>query len=253
MNIDQSNASVRQMVINGLAIVGFVALVAAGIWLAIYSTRFVPTVVNGLGSAAVYIGSVFNPANEPTLSVVTTPIDSTTIFFGEASSTNVTATNTTSSNPKPISKTPGNVTTSVHQIGGSATTTNTFSGLPDLVVSISSVGYLASTTTDSFVATSTMQSNNRPAVKFTIRNVGTNVSGQWRFSASIPTRSSYLYQSSLQQSLSPGDSIDYTLGFDQPIAGSNKIISVTANFDNAVGESNMNNNSAATSITIIGS
>lgn len=243
------------MAINGLAVVGFIALVVAGIWLAVYSTRFVPKVVNGIGSAAVYVGSVFNPADEPTLSVITSPIDSTTIFFGEASSTistNVTSANTTSSNPKSITKTPGNVTTSVHQIGG-ATTTNAFSGLPDLVVSISSVGYLASTTADSFVSASTMNSNNRPAVKFTIRNIGTNASGSWRFSASIPTLSSYIYQSPPQQSLNPGDSIDYTLGFDQPIAGVNKIISVTVNFDRAINETNVTNNSASASITIIGS
>lgn len=240
----------RQAAINGLAVVGFIALVVAGIWLAVYSTRFVPTIVNRIGGAAVYLGSVFTPADEPILSVVPTPTASTTISFGDSSST--ISTSTTPARTNPVKTTAGERTSSVYQIGG-VTNTGVLSGLPDFVVSIDSVGYLASTSADSFVATSTMQSSNRPAVKFTVKNIGTNKSGEWRFSASIPTQSSYLYYSPFQQSLNPGDSIDYTLGFDQPIAGSNKMISVTANFDHAVGESNTNNNSASVSITIIGS
>src|SRR3989344_3436924 len=50
------HAQTRQAAINGLAVVGFIALVGAGIWFAVYSTRFVPTVVNNLGAAAVYLG-----------------------------------------------------------------------------------------------------------------------------------------------------------------------------------------------------
>lgn len=250
MNTDQSPTPIRQVAINGLAVVGFIALVVAGIWLAVYSTRFVPAVVNRIGAAAVYLGSVFNPTDEPTLSIVETPTASTTISFGNSSST--ISTPVTQPRTIPIKTTAGSRTSGVYQIGG-ATTTSALSGLPDFVVNISSVGYLASTSADSFVATSTMQSNNRPAIKFTIKNIGTNRSGQWRFSVLIPTQSSYLYYSPFQQSLNPGDSIDYTLGFDQPIAGSNKMISVTANFDRAVGESNTNNNSASASVTIIGS
>lgn len=250
MNTNQPMTPARQAAINGLAVVGFVALVVAGIWLAVYSTRFVPTIVNRVGSAAVYLGSVFNPADEPTLSVVSTPTASTTISFGDSNST--TSTPTTPSRTNPIKTTAGEKTIGVYQIDG-ATATGALSGLPDLVVDISSVGYLASISADSFVATSTMQSSNRPAVKFTVKNIGTNKSGQWRFSASIPTQSSYLYYSPFQQSLNPGDSIDYTLGFDQPISGSNKMISVTANFDHAIGESNTNNNSASVSVTITGS
>lgn len=250
MNEERDGNSIRQAAINGLAVVGFVALVAAGIWLAIYSTRFVPAVVNSVGAAAVYLGSVFNSADEPALSVVETPTASTTISFGGSSP--AISTPATQSRANPVNTTAGERKSGVYQIGGT-TTTNSFSGLSDLVVSISSVGYLASTTADSFVATSTIHSGMRPAIKFTIKNFGTNASGQWRFSASIPTQSSYLYYSPFQQSLNPGDSIDYTLGFDQPIAGSNRTISITANFDRAITESNTNNNSASINLTVLGS
>ena len=253
MNNVGTNAPNRAKVINTLAIVGFIALIGSSIWLAFYSTRYVPNVVGRLGSAAVYLGAVFASESGPSLSVISTPESPTTISFGEAGPAVSTNSNTETTKPtnKTITPTTGERTNSTYQIGGATTTT--LSGLPDLVVNISSIGYLASTTADSFVATSTIQSNNRPAVKFTIKNVGINSSGKWRFSAYIPTQSSYLYYSPFQQSLSPGDSIDYTLGFDQAIPGSDKIISVTANFDHAVTESSTNNNIASAQLTILGS
>ncbi|MFA6278932.1 MAG: cohesin domain-containing protein [Candidatus Paceibacterota bacterium] len=234
--------------VTGLAVVGFISLVAAGMWLAVYSTRFVPDVVNGIGTAAVYIGSVFTPESEPSLSIVSTP---TTIFFGEASTTSAASTVETTILPKQTKTTAGANTSGVYQIGGVATTTSLY-GLPDLVVNITAVGYLAAASADSFIASSTIPADSRPAVRFTIKNIGTNVTGAWRFSVSIPTQSYYIYQSQLQQSLAPGDSIDYTLGFDQAIRGSDKMISVTTNFDHAVTESNFDNNSDSTKVTILG-
>jgi hypothetical protein len=260
MNTGQQISSARQSTINGLAAVGFIALVVAGIWLAIYSTRFVPTVVNGVGGAAVYLGSIFVPSKEPpVLSVVPSEASTTTIPFDtedSSATTNIVAQQepvpTIPAKPRPVVTTPGEETRNTYQISG-ATSTPSLSGLPDFIVSINASGYLATTSTDSFVATSTVPAGTRPAVKFTIKNIGTNVSGQWRFSASIPTQSSYIYFSPFQQSLNPNDSIDYTLGFDRATAGSNKMISVTANFDRAVAESNPNNNSDSVQLTILGS
>ena len=261
MNTSNNNlmrTPTRQAAITGLAVVGFVALIMLGISLAVYSTRFVPTVVNRVGSAAVYLGSIFVPAPS-TLSVVQNSNASTTILFGPADSAPaVTPTVTTTTvvlpvQPKKIpTTTAGANSSNTYQIG--TTTANVaLSGLPDLVTNISAVGYLTSPSTDSFVASSTVPSGMRPAVKFTIKNIGTNITGTWRFSASIPTQSSYLFYSPSQQSLAPGESIDYTLGFDQPIAGTGKMISVSANFDHMVTESNFNNNSATGYVTVMGS
>ncbi|MFA5996622.1 MAG: CARDB domain-containing protein [Candidatus Paceibacterota bacterium] len=239
----------RQAATHGLAIVGFIALIGAGMWLAIYSTQFVPSVVGRMGAAAVYLGSVFTPA-EPTLSVIDTA--STTIPFGDATSTPVTdvSENNEPSLPMPVKPVAGAQTTSVTEISGSPAT---LSGLPDLSVTINQIGYLATTSASSFVASSTVPVGSRPAVSFTVKNVGTNASGAWRFSASIPTQTAYVYQSPAQQALAPGDSIDYTLGFDQAISGTNKVISITANFDSGITESSKANNTASTSITILGS
>ena len=249
MNTFGNNSAERDAALTGLAIVGFIALVALGIALAVYSTRFVPRVVGRLGAAAVYLGSVFTPSH-PSLSVVPTA-SSTMIYFGNATSTPVASTTVTlpKAPARPVVTTAGAQTTTSYPVTQSAM----LSGLPDLVVKIHAVGYLATTSATSFVTSATVPAHSRPAVNFTIKNIGTNVSGTWRFTASIPTQSAYVYQSAYQQSLAPGDSIDYTLGFDQPLAGSGRTIVITANFDHAFFESTFNNNIASTSVTVLGS
>lgn len=242
----------RQVVVNALAVAGFIALIGGSMWLAVYSTRYVPNVVGRMGAAAVYLGSVFTPAEEPTLSII--PTASTTIPFGEEASSTISTTvpaEALATPSKPVATTAGKQTNSTIQIGGATTTPKTkepLTGLPDFTVTIHSVGYLASTTADSFIATTTI-SGTRPAVSFTIKNVGTNVTGPWRWSIRIPTQMAYLYESTPQQSLAPGDSIDYTLGFDQANHGT-QTISVTANFDKTVKESNQENNTASAIVTI---
>ena len=253
MNQIESDISTRQAAITGLAIVGFIGLVGAGIWLGVYSTRYVPSVVNQVGAAAVYLGSIFTPSTA-SLSVVPTPTASSTISHTASSTADTVATKEPIlTEPKKVTPTAGEKTNSIVQISESPSGTGVLTGLPDLIVTINTIGYLATTSADSFVASSTVPTGSRPAVRFSIKNVGTNTSGVWHFSASIPTQSSFIYQSQPQQLLNPGDSIDYTLGFDQATTGTGKMISITANFDRTVTESNSNNNSASATITILGS
>ncbi|MBU6490647.1 hypothetical protein KGQ25_00570 [Patescibacteria group bacterium] len=251
MAITNIDTPTRRAAVFALATVGFVTLVALGVSLAIYSARYVPSTVGGIGAAAVSISQIFAPAPAPVLTVVPTA-SSTTIPFDSVGSTSSTSESKTETVPSKtaIAPTAGNKTSTTYQVGTGAPT---LSGLPDLIVTISSVGYLTSTSTDSFVAATSVPHGASPAVKFIIKNIGTNVAGPWRFSASIPTSSNSIYQSLPQQSLNPGDYIEYTLGFSQPIAGADKMISITANFDHAVSESNMNNNSASAEVTVLGS
>ena len=254
MDTSGTNIPARQTTVHALAVVGFVALIGGGMWLAVYSTQYVPGVVGRLGGAAVYLGSVFTKAPEPTLSVVPTPTASTTISFGDASSTAPSGEITLPVAPKKVRPTAGAETSNVFPIGGATTTAPAVQGgLPDFIATIDAVGYLATTSADSFIASSTVPAQTRPAVRFTIKNIGGSATGAWRFSASIPTQTAYIYESQSQQSLNPGDSIDYTLGFDQANKGSGETISITANFDHAVSESNADNNSASAKITIVGS
>ena len=112
------------------------------------------------------------------------------------------------------------------------------------------MGYLTTNSTSSFVAASTVTAGYRPAVQFTIKNIGTNVAGSWRFSANIPTSVGYVFDSLTQQPLNPGDSVAYTLGFDNATIGSNESITITANYDNAIAESNTTNNTASTIVNV---
>ena len=259
MDTNTANTSTRQAAIYGLAVVGFITLAALGVSLAVYSARYIPNLpsaIDRLGAAAVSLSQIFTPAPKASLSVISTA--STTISFGTATST-ATGTTSTPAIPapkKPVSAVPATTdkkTNGAYQMSGTLGTAVSLSGLPDLVVNITAVGYVTATSTDSFVASSTVPSGNHPSVTFTIKNIGTNTTGAWRFSVSIPTSSNSIYQSIPQQSLNPGDYIEYTLSFDQANTGADKMISITANFDYAVGESNTVNNSASTKITILGS
>lgn len=231
-----------------LAIVGFIALVAAGMYLAVYSARYVPTTISKIGSAAVALSSVFTHGPSG-LAVVPGSTSTTTIPFGDSTTTTSTTTTTPPASTGTGATTAGPETTTSTQIGGT-TAPAAYFGLPDLAVNITSVGYLTTNSPDSFVAAAVVPNGYRPAVKFTVKNIGTNVAGAWRFSAVIPTTIGFQYQSVAQQPLNPGDSIDYTLGFDQATTGTGETISITANFDNAIAESNSGNDTATALVTV---
>ncbi len=242
----------RATAIYALAVVGFITVIGASIWFAAYSTRYIPSIVNRAGSAAVYLSSFFTPA-PASLSVVPTPTASTTLPF--ATTTEPVATSTPVVKVPVVVKhgtTPGQQTNTTYPLNGTYVSP-TLSGLPDLVVTINAIGYLASASTDSFIASSTVPHGSRPAVKFTIKNSGTNTAGAWRFNASIPTQSAYIFESEPQQQLAPNENIEYVLGFDQATTGAGKMISITANPGHTLLESNTDNNSAAAYLTILGS
>lgn len=242
----------RTAALNGLAIIGFIALVVGGMWLAVYSARYVPAAVSKLGAAAVSLTQIFKPGS-PSLSVV--PTATTTIPFGNATTTATTTAPTPPPAPvppaprptPPPAPTPGPATATTTIIG---TTPIAPYGLPDFTVTITAVGYLDNSSPDSFVASHTVPSGERPAVKFTVKNIGTNVTGSWRFSADIPTERSYTYRSGSQQNLNPGDSIDYVLSFDEEDEGSDQEITIEVNYDRDVNESNTSNNSATVEVDI---
>jgi hypothetical protein len=261
----------RTAIINTLAVAGFIALVAGALWLALNSTRFIPNIVNGIGSAAVYIGSVFVPSPAPA-NIAVVPTASTTISFGTpvATSTPIVATTTpattTPATPKPTKPTATGTAT-----GGTYTivqgTTPTYSGLPDLAVTITAVGYLTNSSTDSFSTSTTVEKGDRPAVKFTIKNIGTNWTGTWRFSIDMPLSRTpvasaqfdtcELLSSGVQRctsiaqpSIAPGDGWDYKFGFDQVKTGTGQQVTITANFDRTVVDSNVSNNTASAYINV---
>lgn len=265
INKSRAGTVTKQVAINSLAVVGFITIISVGVWLAVYSVRFIPTISTRASAAAVYLGSIFK---EPKKTSLPEGIASTqeTKEAKEQDKEQPTVSKdvskeTTNPEPKvtpevsnqiePGATTAGEKTSSTYQIGGSTKNVIAPNGLPDLTVKIIAVGYMTTTSTDSFVANKKVPAGNRPAVRFTIENIGTNKSGEWRFNASIPAQNAYLFQSPPQQSLNPGESIDYTLGFDESNKGINQTISISANFDRAIKESNVENNNASDKLEIL--
>lgn len=236
----------RRAAVNALAAVGFIVLLIMGISLAIYSATYLPKIASRIGGAAVSLSSVFHRNDTaPQLNVVTAT--TTLPFEGPIVATTTNATTTT---PKPVVKTP------THTAGATYTTVTTTPvaaapyGDPDLSVKITATGYLTTSDTNSFVASKTIPSGKRGAVKFTVTNAGTNVSGAWDFSVKIPTSPTYTYNSSAEQSLAPGDSVDFVLGFDRTRTGTDREITVTVDPSGDIRESNENNNTDSVSIDI---
>lgn len=241
----------RMAAVHGLAVVGFITLILLGIMLAIYSARFVPAAVSRVGSAAVYLSQVFEPAKKTDLTVVpqTVSFAATTT----ASTTLANATSTTVTSPllgntgTPVATNAGPKTTTTINAGGASTAP--LYGQPDLAVTITQTGFLTGNSTDDFVAGTSVPRGDNAAVKFSVTNVGTNISGTWTFKATLPTSNTFTYNSNPQQSLRPGEHIEYTLGFNQAQTG-NRTLTVTVDPNNLVSESSEANNSAASSITI---
>ncbi len=244
----------RKIAINALAVVGFIVLIVLGMGLAIYAATFVPKAADRLGAAAVYISQVFVPAEKPAAIEVVSP--GTTVPFdgtpgaGIATSTATTsvATATTpATTPTPAAGTPDY---HVYPTGGTKTPAALY-GLSDLTVSVLATGYLTSADTASFVASSSVPSDMRGAVKFMITNRGTNTTGNFDFKAVLPsTSSNYTFTSDTQTALLPGEHVEYTLGFDRARVGNNREISITVDPDKRIVESNENNNDVTTTVTI---
>lgn len=228
----------RRAAINGLAVVGFVALLFIGITLAIYAARLLPNLESQLGAANVYFASIFGGDEEDNgLEVV--PGESVPFEDGRndedasATTTEPVATTTSPSTPA-VTPTPRVVAVPVPG-------THNLYGKADLSVRLVEVGYLRTSSVDSFVKASRVPDGERPAFRFRVTNIGTNESGRWQFEANLPTRPRYTYKSRDQVSLMPGQFADFTLGYDRPRDGENNV-TIEIDSGNDVNESNENNN-----------
>ena len=249
MDTPTINLSTRQVAVGVLAVIGFITLIGASMWLAVYSTRFVPSVVNRIGGAAVYLGSVFTPSPAPGLSVVSTPTASTTISFGTASSTISTSISSTPKEPLATNWTPGTPVDITSGTVSSPAPINYY-GSPDLAVEIKTVGYTVAD--GNIIATTTIPAYTQSAVKFRVTNVGTNVSGPWTIRISIPERT---YEQTLNSLVPTGSNVppnEYVAYFINVAPGANRPIVITIDPKHQLSESSTANNIASTSVTILG-
>lgn len=242
----------RRAAVNGLAVVGFVALLFIGITLAIYAARYLPETASRLGAANVYFSSLFNGGEEDNdLAVVpgeSVPFEDERNDEEDRDAEEEPVATTTSPTAPTTPVTPGRPTTPVITAVPVPGTHNLY-GKADLTVRLVEVGYLRTSSTDSFVKASRVPEGERAAFKFRVTNVGTNSSGRWQFEADLPTRPRYTYKSREQVSLLPGQFADFTLGYDRPRDGENDVkIEIDSGED--VNESNERNNTLTFEIEV---
>lgn len=243
----------KQAAINGLAVVGFITLVILAVALAGNLARYVPQVVNGTlnGISAVVVGvtSIFIEDEETVIVIdnsTTTPDTSFPIVL-EPEEDETPATGGPVTNP-----TPGNEDVEViQQPTGPVSDPN---GLPDLVPTVIATGKLVGGyQANNFVATSTLSSTDRIAIKFAVVNSGTKESGtNWRFNVVMPTRTTYIFEAKPEhvQNLLPGERIEYVIGFDQSRVGTDLQISIAVDHNKTLTESNEDNNGAFAKISV---
>ncbi len=243
----------RTAAVNALAVVGFIVLIIMGMMLAIYAATFVPAALSRVGSAAVYLSSQVFPSDEGDTDLVVVP-PTETVPFGDdpvivaTSTATSTATTPATGGTVTTNPRPGTPTTTVIPVQVPASVN--YYGLPDLVIENIQTGYLSSSNTSSFRASSRVPDGERGAFKFTIVNRGTNVSGRFDFEVELPTTRGYTYNSRTQQSLRPGERIEFVMGFDQAREGDNRRIEISVDPDDDINESNEGNNDRSVTIDI---
>lgn len=243
----------RAAAISALAIVGFIVLILIGIALAIYAARYVPVALNRLSSGAVSLSSEFMPAEEePEVDVV---VPETSISFEPVATSTEVATETESPattggySPSPAPTQPTYVPPRTITVPVVVPAPAPY-GKADLAVEITAVGYCTSDRPSSFRRDNEVPDGENGGMQFSVRNLGTNNSGQWDFTYELPTSPVLEKTVNNQRTLGPGDRIDYTLCFTEARTGNNRTISVRVDTDREVNESNENNNSDSARIDI---
>ncbi len=176
----------------------------------------------------------------------TTQWVSTTLYpsFVEATSTqDKKATTTTYKNPTEVHYT--NNTNTNQQANNTVVTYPTYYGKSDLQITFFDSGKI-DPYTKQFVKTSNTYQNDEIAIRFVVKNIGTNVSGQWRMRINMPSLSTPTFDSPYQVSLKPGDALFLTSTFNNP--NGQNIATLYVDPFNEVSESSETNNNLTVSL-----
>lgn len=120
----------------------------------------------------------------------------------------------------------------------------------DLTVQLSGLGVL-NKFTNTFITASSFNYTDRVGVKFVVKNDGYAATGPWSFSATLPSDTTPRYTSPVQQSLNPGDSIEFTLGFENINSAVANAISITLDPNNQVREVAETNNTVTQAVSTL--
>jgi hypothetical protein len=124
-------------------------------------------------------------------------------------------------------------------------------GKADLAVRVLQVGIL-NTRTNLIINQSQFTGNETVGVRFEVRNDGDANTGAWTFSAALPSMITPTYSSPIQNSLRPGESIQFTLGFSALTNQYSNLITINADPSSMVVESNEGNNMTTSPVINLG-
>jgi hypothetical protein len=150
-----------------------------------------------------------------------------------------------------VAVTPLQPRTETEVIGVGTQTVSDPNGKTDLIGYLLAVGYIDENT-NQFVATSSIERSAKAAVRFEVRNIGTKSSGEWNFKAELPTSPSHTYEPrEIQQSLNPGERIEFTLSFDRVRRTETGVVVITLDPDTKLDEFTRVNNRIEAVFSII--
>ncbi len=177
---------------------------------------------------------------------------SSLFISGDATSTqqNITNTNTpvkTNSNPTVNTSVTSNTKTTYSNIQ----VQKTYYGKPDLQITLIGTGII-DPASGQFTLTNYAGFNDEIAIRFEVKNIGTNISGPWKLRINTPSRTTPYYDSAYQTSIKPGDRIIFTTSFNSPTATGINTAYITADPLNVVNEISESNNQITVPIKIEG-
>jgi hypothetical protein len=228
-----TNGETKKPSVNGLAIVGFGALILAGIFLAIYAARYVPETLSRLSSAVILSpGNTENPEEET----------ETPPAMEEEEPEEETARPSTPSTGGPQVVTPP-VAVSPNPPVYYPSTPNLY-GRADLAITNLEVGYFRGST---FVEDDRVPSNRDAAVRFTVKNIGTNIASNWKIRVEVTGEDTARGNGG---SLMPNGYQTFTLRIENPEEGRNLDIDIDVDYTDTVNESNERNNDRSIDLEI---
>lgn len=231
---DSHGAPAKKATINGLAIIGFFGLVIAGMLLAVYASRYVPETLSRL-SSAVYLSSD-SAKNDKATTTPSKPSTPTVVPTAPATST--------PREPELPDETDYTPPTYTYNPPRVVQTGPKLFGFADLVLTDVEVGYLRS---GRFIEDDTVPANRDMAVRFTVRNDGTNAASGWQVRVSVEgerdavATGGYLYPNGYQE---------FALRVTNPRDGRNLETEIDVDYRNAVNESNERNNDDSVEVDV---
>lgn len=227
---------------NSLALVGYSTKGATvNLPISVYFTRNEESAPSTRANVTITI------TGETSADAVKPPVNTTTTTgtnSGTNTGTNVGTGNTNTSNVGTGGLSGSFQNNQVVQIPGSGVVQSGVSnpnGNIDLTANILETGYINKETL-AFVAAKEVKPDQRAAIRFEIVNIGSKRASDWTFAAVLPTFPGYIFQSNTQQTLNPGDRVQFTLGFDSILKKTENEFIINVDPIGSVQETNETNN-----------